>query len=742
MKIPGGEHGGSWAARIKGEVQGGAPADLKTMVYYYIAQEGDGQLTPQGTGDKLGFEGDIELKGESKALGAYSVTVTKGEGDHPKVKNQFSKIRSGDKTLLRSVQAADDTLWQGKGLLYNQLQEAVKTLQDDIDVENPPPAWQVYRLEHRPAIGNAHLVQKTFEGSFEFDVIFNSESAGHKLGSKDVTKEIKKISASFSERFKSVFDLKAPFDEARYAKFGKSMFSNLIGGVGYFSGHQLIDRSYADEYDELNEGFWEETARARARKAQKLEGPYELFTSVPSRPFFPRGFLWDEGFHLFPIADWDSDLVLEIIESWYNTMDDDGWIPREQILGPEARSKVPEEFQVQYPHYANPPTLFLVIEGFMTRLNQAKAARSGKASGDMRTAHLDHPEAGEEYLRNLYPLLRRQYDWFRKTQRGEIKAYDREAFSTKEAYRWRGRTEELVLTSGLDDYPRASPPHPGELHVDLMAWVGLMSKSLMNIADALGHTEDAAELKKNLRAIQQNLNDLHWSEKEGCYCDATIDEFEEHSLVCHKGYVSLFPFLLGLMEYDDPKLGKTLDLIGDESHLFSRHGIRSLSKQDPFYETGENYWRSPVWMPINYLAVTKLYVSPVSRFWGLGTKYTNANHDTHRMWQLMTDHSRSRRELFTLNYARISSTQYTGAGWRRASPGSSTIRRLGLGNGRSTSQGGPVWLSRLWPWRICLRLVPVRMSCKREVRITPGFSRKRWGWDHCQLKRNDHTVQR
>jgi mannosyl-oligosaccharide glucosidase len=138
----------------------------------------------------------------------------------------------------------------------------------------------------------------------------------------------------------------------------------------------------------------------------------------------------------------------------------------------------------------------------------------------------------------------------------------------------------------------------------------------MNIAEALGHTEDAAELKKNFRAIQQNLNDLHWSEKEGCYCDATIDEFEEHSLVCHKGYVSLFPFLLGLIEYDDPKLGKTLDLIGDESHLFSRHGIRSLSKQDPFYETGENYWRSPVWMPINYLAVTKLYVSTVSRFGG------------------------------------------------------------------------------------------------------------------------------
>ena len=59
---------------------------------------------------------------------------------------------------------------------------------------------------------------------------------------------------------------------------------------------------------------------------------------------------------------------LDIVKSWFKLMDDDGWIAREQILGPEARSKVPPEFQIQYPHYANPPTLFLVVEAFIDKL--------------------------------------------------------------------------------------------------------------------------------------------------------------------------------------------------------------------------------------------------------------------------------------------------------------------------------------------------------------------------------------
>ncbi|KAJ5033375.1 uncharacterized protein L3040_008493 [Drepanopeziza brunnea f. sp. 'multigermtubi'] len=609
VKIPGGSNGGGWAVRVRGKVREGAPLDLKSTVVWYNSLEGVGSLEIENEPEELGYEGDVTLKGESEGLGQYKVTVTTGRGNHPKTEHASYEEKPLDRTIVHSLQAVETTLWQVKGVLLKMLKVQIDKYIDRFGEENPPPPFQLYTIENKAGPGNLHLVQKVFEGDFEFDVIFNSGSAEKEYTSQDVSEILARSSKGFWDRFVATFDPQPPFGVEKLQRFAGSMFSNLLGGLGYFYGDSLVDRSYAPEYDEDGENFWMETAAARAKKQEKLEGPSELFTTVPSRPFFPRGFLWDEGFHLMPIVDWDLDIALEIVKSWFNLMDEDGWIGREQILGDEARSKVPVEFQVQYPHYANPPTLFFVIDNFISKIqamNGSPSTATESLGAKPNSVYLKDLDLALHYLRELYPKLRTHYFWYKKTQSGDLKTYERDAFSTKEAYRWRGRSPRHILTSGLDDYPRPQPPHPGELHVDLMSWMGMMTKSLKNIATLLDYSDDVKELTTAETAILRNIDDLHWSKKENCYCDATIDDYEEHSLVCHKGYISLFPFLTGLLDPESEKLGHVLKLIGNEEELWSDHGIRSLSLQDEFYGTDENYWRGPIWMNLNYLVVVQL----------------------------------------------------------------------------------------------------------------------------------------
>ena len=67
--------------------------------------------------------------------------------------------------------------------------------------------------------------------------------------------------------------------------------------------------------------------------------------------------------------------------------------------------------------------------------------------------------------------------------------------------------------------------------------------------------------------------------------------------------------MVGLLPPDSPRLKAILDLIADPEELWSDYGIRSLSISDEFYGTDENYWRSPIWMNMNYLIVRELLVS-------------------------------------------------------------------------------------------------------------------------------------
>ncbi|KAF8471981.1 glycoside hydrolase [Kalaharituber pfeilii] len=625
-KVKGGQHGGHWGVRIKGTPRPDAPKDVKTALWFYAGLEGEGNIELVNEEDPLGLEGDVTLAGQAPGLEKFRLTVTTGPhtNEHPESEHEASLLKPLDRTLYKAFDVPTEYVWKTRDILFMHIQEYLGALMKKYGKDNHPPAWNSFTLANEFEPGNLHMMQKVFVGAFEFDILFSSESAETPMTSELLTKKINSFKPEFEARFNEAFQLQEPFDTPEYKEFAKNMFSNLAGGIGYFHGTTLVDKSDADEYAEEEEGFWEGASEALKNADAQFMGPYSLFTSIPSRPFFPRGFYWDEGFQLLPILEWDVDLCLEIIRSWFSLVDEDGWIAREQILGDEARSKVPAEFQVQYPHHANPPTLFLAITDFILKFEAEEKKQqqdsvhmdqpqqvlgSTNPASDPRTAHLSRPLA-IHFLKTLYPSLRRHYDWFRRTQAGDLKTWTRPALYPKEAYRWRSRTPDHCLASGLDDYPRPQPPHTGELHVDLISWVSVMTRCLRKIAIALGD-EYAADVKELLQIesfVNKNLNALHWSEEHKTYCDITVDDYEESIHVCHKGYISLFPFLVGgiIPPDDGERLKAVLDLMADPEELWSPYGLRSLSKSDPYFSTGENYWRGPIWININYLALRRL----------------------------------------------------------------------------------------------------------------------------------------
>lgn len=470
-----------------------------------------------------------------------------------------------------------------------------------------------------PGAGNIHFVRFEFEGSFSASFSYRDEptlhisrrssnllrSAGslitYTIPARGIIAKLHDLRESFSAQVDQVFPRTYPFRDSRHTTFTQALLSNLLGGLSFSHGDSKVSEPHATE-----DGGTAIDASAMDQKPVidevKTTEATSLLSFTPSRPFFPRGFLWDEGFHLLPVLEWDMDLAISVFRSWLELLDEDGWIAREQILGPEARSRVPEKFQVQYRHHANPPT-FLAL--FLPAL-------LGKLTGS--TPYHGHPSkyltsSAERklLLSELYPSITRHYSWFRRTQAGNFtEPYPRPSDAIPgEGYRWRGRTAQHTLASGLDDYPRAEPPHPGELHVDALAWIGASAKALLQVSDSLQLTEQASMYRGHLNAIQHNLDALHWEDSEGAYCDATVVK-SQYQRVCHLGYVSIMPLLLGLMNSSHPHAAAILDTLSDPGTLWSGQGLRSLSAKDERYGTDEDYWRGAVWMNLNVLAVLRL----------------------------------------------------------------------------------------------------------------------------------------
>uniref|UniRef100_A0AAF5D2S6 Mannosyl-oligosaccharide glucosidase n=2 Tax=Strongyloides stercoralis TaxID=6248 RepID=A0AAF5D2S6_STRER len=444
-------------------------------------------------------------------------------------------------------------------------------------------------------------VQFNFNISGDVYITYKSKSGSIYVG-ENYDEKLKEKANKFLINFEKKFNLNKRNASSAHKHMGRVALSNMLGGIGFFYGSNIVKSKYASSDYLL------------------YYGPHSLFTAVPSRPFFPRGFLWDEAFHNILIRKFDPELSFEILGSWFDIINIEGWIPREMILGNEAQAKVPSEFIVQKDDVANPPAFFYLIDQFLHNLQFVNSHK--------------------ESLLKLYPRLQLWYNWLKKSQSGPKKSL----------FRWRGRDDNVekvlnpkTLASGLDDYPRASDPSEEEYHLDLRCWMALCSRVMRQLSEIV--KSDQIDVIENLRKEENELNDYellkkyHWSEESQSFADygnhsmkVTLENelYRDHNgYLQYKwyrklwkpaelrfvddvfGYNSIFPFLLKQIPPKAPELKIILKKIGDPDILWSRYGLRSVAKNSPYYnkrntEHDPPYWRGNIWININYMALSSL----------------------------------------------------------------------------------------------------------------------------------------
>ncbi|PZC73964.1 hypothetical protein B5X24_HaOG208490 [Helicoverpa armigera] len=576
IKTPGGEHGGHWTVRINVTTKGNAKVPF-VLIWYGALDESLGAAAPHS---RIWYE-DGSILGHTPQLHNFRVNLVPNQGKL--LHTSYSEAHAPGLHLLKEKFYA--LLKVERHSIFGKLAVlgADDELSKDKDINFVP-------------------IQMLVETPFSIDIVYTTEDLPTPpLKGEKYTKALEAKKTSFDIEFEEKFKL----DEKGYpphdVAIARAALANTLGGVGYFFGAGRVQSQYTRE----PVPYW------RA----------PLYTGVPSR--------------------WSNDIQMDIAAHWLDLINVEGWIPREQILGSEALARVPKEFVVQSNAAANPPMLLIQLAHFVKiRPELFVSGSKHRSTLDRMFSRLQiRPElfvSGSKHrstLDRMFSRLQAWYQWFQTTQKGDEPT----------SYRWRGREDDglqlnpKTLTSGLDDYPRASHPSDIERHVDLRCWMYAAADAMMTIADVLHRDSSKYEATKEQLGDEELLNELHWSSHTQTYADyglhtdgvklvrqqpknpsegarvvRSVTVPPQPRLVTSAfGYVSLFPMLLKVLKPDSDKLGKILEDLDKPELLWSPYGLRSLSKSSPLYmkrntEHDPPYWRGQIWIPINYLALSSL----------------------------------------------------------------------------------------------------------------------------------------
>ena len=618
-------NGKHWALRFSAEALHAAKPTAPISVVFYAASGAETREYAQaqgGTSFSTQRKGKhVEINGEDKSVGKFKLTLSEptsgsveyigeskeqgaSDASHTRLRKRSDNLQtrtSGlSRFLINNSHDRSERSWMVEDNLSQKYMQQLKHMKHEGgSPTNMPMLLGDKTVKNEPGL----FVQRILKAPFSVQVKFSSvEDADTVEETKfDVDEQIEKRNEAFDRKFEQVFKLSHRNIEADEIEFAKQALSNVLGGIGYFHGRTIAENR-------------------RSQQGVELLDAVNLLTATPSRSSFPRGFLWDEGFHQIIIQRWNQDITQNCINSWLSLIQESGWIPREQILGIEAQTRFPQHIRhllIQKPDIANPPTLFLPLRVLAKTLIDHQTSNDTNKSAGENVCNSDgtdgvcraevveqsgisetEMELTKQFLKDTSKRMSVYFEWLQETQVG----------IEQNTFRWRGRQANqvpskggypLTLASGIDDYPRGHTPHETERHVDLQAWMAWAAGALSEMTAAYGG--DNSEYIKLHETYVKTLHSHYYSRDNKMLCDHTGAVSN-----CHEGYVTLLPFALGLLSPDDELVGSALDALESDTRLLSPAGVRSLSASDSAYRLGDDYWTGAVWMPFNFLTLAAL----------------------------------------------------------------------------------------------------------------------------------------
>lgn len=159
------------------------------------------------------------------------------------------------------------------------------------------------------------------------------------------------------------------------------------------------------------------------------------------------------------------------------------------------------------------------------------------------------------------------------------------------------------MESGADnnvaslDYPPKSV-----ISTDVNAFIYKEYKALANIASQIGKKTDATKYAQKADLILNNTNKYLWDKKDQIYYNL---DTKTGDYIKRISYSCFMPLWAGMAPQKNG--AETIKkYVLSKNHMFSKYGIRTLSKQDKQYNNvnmlkPHSNWQGPVWPIANYL---------------------------------------------------------------------------------------------------------------------------------------------